>query len=286
MPARAFAAPWRDRQGHVSTTKVSALAVVSLPAALIAYWAGSGALGALPLEPLIYHSGSYACWLLLLALAVTPARRMFGWSRLIMARRILGVAAFAYAAGHLAAYIALRGGDPARIGSEIATRVTIVVAITSLLGLAVLAATSSDAAIRRLGGRWGRLHRIVHAAAGLAILHYVLSPGSAGGEPFLMVGIFSWLVGWRLLDRRGLSARIPALMALGVGTALLTAVFEAVALDVLQGFDPWQTLAFNLSLDLGLAPAWKVLGGGLSAAAAVFYRNPAALDRPRPKAPH
>jgi sulfoxide reductase heme-binding subunit YedZ len=64
-----------------------------------------------------------------------------------------------------------------------------------------LAATSFNAAIRALGAkRWQRLHRLVYAVAGLAILHFFWM--RAGKNDFAEVAVYAvllaLLLGWRL----------------------------------------------------------------------------------------
>jgi DMSO/TMAO reductase YedYZ heme-binding membrane subunit len=91
------------------------------------------------------------------------------------------------------------------------TRVSLILALVSTLGMAALGATSLDAAVRRMGAKgWQRLHNTIYVIAGLAVIHYLLSP-DIYPEQFLMSGIFFWLVGWRMLNRRGLGANAGAL---------------------------------------------------------------------------
>ena len=75
----------------------------------------------------------------------------------------------------------------------------------ALLLLTPLAATSFNAAIRAVGAqRWQRLHRLVYAVAGLAILHFFWM--RAGKNDFAEVavyaGILALLLGWRLRKLR------------------------------------------------------------------------------------
>ena len=73
--------------------------------------------------------------------------------------------------------------------------------------LAPLAATSSHAMIRRLGGRrWQRLHRLIYPAALLAVLHFtwmvkvdVREPALYGAIVAVRLGLRAW---WRFQDAR------------------------------------------------------------------------------------
>jgi len=125
----------------------------------------------------IADSGTWAAWLLMATLAVTPVRLLFrrrGWSAWLMRRRRdLGLASFAYAVGHTLIYL----DDKAAL-KVILVDFRLPDILVGWLALALfvpLAATSSDRAIRALGRSWKRLHRLVYPAAILAFLHWVLA---------------------------------------------------------------------------------------------------------------
>lgn len=266
-------APWNDRRGRFSALKAAMLVLAVVPGAWLAWKAMRGELSLLPLAPVTYHTGVFAVWFLLLTLAITPARRLFGPGRLILVRRLAGLTAFAYALAHLVAYGLLRELDWPTMGREVVTRASIAVAVAAILGLSALAATSTDAAIRRLGPGWSRLHRLVYPAAGLAVLHYVLSPSSVAGQPYLMAGLFFWLMGWRGLNALGRGDRVTALAGLSLACALVTAMFEAAAVSLFHGYPAAETLALNFSLDLGLSPGWTTLLAGLGVTLARAVRD-------------
>lgn len=208
--------PWCDPAGRVSPVKLAVFVVLWLPAAWMA-----GSVSTLdwafpsPYVPLIYHSGLWATYLLLLSLAVTPARRILNWPRAAQLRRMIGVAAFAYTLLHVLSWIGLRFFDWSILLSELAARPSLWIASIATLGLLALAATSIDAAMRRLGPLWKKLHRTVYVLAFLAVLHFLMSPGSLQGAPFLMAALYAWLMGWRLLERRGLGTNLGSLALLG-----------------------------------------------------------------------
>ena len=80
---------------------------------------------------------------------------------------MVGVAAFAYALAHLSLYIVDQKYDLLHVASEIVLRFYLTIGFVTLLGLGALAATSTDAMIKRLGAaRWNRLHKIVYALGG------------------------------------------------------------------------------------------------------------------------
>ncbi len=130
-------------------------------------------LGANPIEVFTRSTGEWALRLLLVTLAVTPLRRLTGWRWPQRLRRLLGLYAFFYATVHLASYLWLDQFFAwAEIGRDILKRPFITAGMSAWLLLLPLALTSTRGMMRRLGGRWKRLHRLVHVAAALAVLHF------------------------------------------------------------------------------------------------------------------
>jgi len=274
LPVEFRTAPWKDRTGRVSPLKAVTLVALFIPAVLMLNDYVSGT-WIIPVVGLIYWSGVWATIMLLLALFITPARRIYRWRRGIEVRRMIGVGALAYTLAHVAFYFWLRFFDPSFIITETATRFTLIVATISFVGLVTLGLTSFDASIKWLGGgEWDRLHKITYAATGLAVLHFMLSPGAYAGLPFLMVGVFFWLMAWRALDRRRLGERIGVLAGLTIAATALTVLLEAVWPALMLGMDPWITLSWNFSLELGISPGWIVLalGAAVTLTAAIRQR--------------
>lgn len=178
-------------------------------------------LGANPAEALIRGLGLWALRLLWLTLLVTPLRQLTGWQALAGWRRGLGLWAFGYALLHLVAYVWLdQGGEVAAVLRDVAQRPFILVGALALLLLVPLAATSFDAAIRRLGARrWRALHRLVYAVVLLALLHWwwMRSGKRLWGEVMVYGAVLALMLGWRL--RGAVSrARASAPAATGPGT--------------------------------------------------------------------
>lgn len=175
---------------------------------------GTGALGADPVAAIEHFLGLWALRFLLLSLAITPLRQLTGWTWLLRLRRMLGLHAFFHASLHFAAYLVLDlRGYWAEVFTEIAERPYITVGFLAWLLLVPLALTSTQAAMRRLGRRWGRLHRLVYAVAVLAVLHFWWIVKSDFREPLLYAAILAALLGWRAWKawrRRTLSPRRTA----------------------------------------------------------------------------
>jgi sulfoxide reductase heme-binding subunit YedZ len=151
----------------------------------------------------VHASGVLSTRLLILTLALTPLARLLPRARWLQwlrrRRRYLGVAAFGYALLHAAVYLErLQSID--RI-LEDAMAAAMWTGWIALLIMLVLAATSNDASLRRLGRRWPLLHRTVYLAAALTFVHWVLSafdpvPG------YIHLGVLAAIEAIRFLPRR------------------------------------------------------------------------------------
>ncbi|MBM3560404.1 MAG: hypothetical protein FJX53_11120 [Alphaproteobacteria bacterium] len=200
-----------------------------------------------------------------------------------------GVATFCYALLHLLLFAADKKWLPGGVASEIALRVYLAIGFAALLVFAALAATSTDAAMRRFGARrWRRLHALVYPAALLAVTHHFLQAKLAVGEPLVMAGLLLWLLAFRAMARGfGSAGRIPPrAVALSLALAApLTALGEAAWYALKVGADPLALLAANLTAEAGTRPAWVVAPILLPLAVATILRarRPAAA-RLRPAA--
>ncbi|WP_051953030.1 sulfite oxidase heme-binding subunit YedZ [Methylocapsa aurea] len=259
----AFMSPWTDRTGRFSPLKCAAFIGVLAPAAWIAIEAQQGWLGARPVTAAIHQSGLWAVRLLAMTLAVTPLRSALRWSKLIAVRRILGVSVLAYAGLHLLLYMLDQHFDIAHVGSEIVSRIYLVIGFLAFCALCILGATSTDGMIARLGApRWTRLQQLVYPVAALASVHFFMQSKLDVSEPILMAGLFLLLLAYRLEQRwRGdLSPwRVAGLAALA---ALATAFGEALWYAVSVRAPFLLVLGANLDFSFTVRPCWFVLGAG------------------------
>ena len=250
---------WRDAGGRLSALRIGTLALLFLPVAIAIHDYVTVGFGPRPINDVIHRTGYWALLFLLISLAVTPLRRIARFGRLIDVRRMIGVGAFVYALAHILLYVADQKYDLWKVGSEIVLRLYLTIGFITLLGLAVLAATSTDQMVRRLGGmRWQRLHQIVYALALLALIHFFQQTKADVWVPTFVAGLFGWLMGYRLLiwrktERGELSAWM--LTGLSVAVAALTIVAEAVGIGIVctqlaAGLHYWplQPLQFALAL--------------------------------------
>lgn len=274
--------PWTDRSGKFSPLKAAVLAGACLPALWLAWQAASGTLAATaspgllgprPITEAIHQTGDWAIRFLWMSLAVTPLRRIANWPKLILVRRMLGVTALCYALAHLTLYTADLKFDLARVASEIVLRFYLTIGFVALLGLVALGSTSTDAAIRRLGRNWNRLHKIVYIIGVLAAFHFFIQSKADVYEPTLMAGFFLLLMLYRVAHWRGSGLTSPVVLAgIAVAAALGTAAVEYAWYALATGIPPGRVLAANLQFSFSIRPAWWVLAAGLGLALLALVR--------------
>lgn len=160
-------------------------------------------LGANPAEFITRSTGDWTLRFLLLTLAVTPLRKITGWHALARFRRMLGLFAFFYATVHLSSYLAFdHAFDLMAIVRDIVKRPFITVGFTTLVLMAPLAATSTNAMVKRLGARrWTALHKLVYLIAPLGVLHFWWMVKRDVTEPAIYAVVLAVLLGWRLAAR-------------------------------------------------------------------------------------
>ena len=285
MRRRFFTQAWHDRSGEFSALKLAVFLALFAPGlwTLISY--GLGHLGARPLTEVIHQTGLWTLRFVLISLAVTPLRRALHWPRLVLVRRMVGVAAFAYGLAHLSTYIVDQSFNLPMVAAEIVFRLYLTIGFTALVLLAVLALTSTDGMIRRLGGRrWHRLHQLGYCIALLALVHYFMQSKLGFGEPLLMAALFGWsmayrLVGWLLRDESALQPWIVVALSLVAGLA--GALGEAIYVHLYFHVDVAHVLAASLAWKVGSRAAWAVFAAGLAIALAGLCRGRAREEKRR-----
>jgi sulfoxide reductase heme-binding subunit YedZ len=176
-----------------------------------AHWPAAS-LGANPVDRIQDTLGIWGLRLLLVTLTVTPLRELAAWPRLIAFRRMLGLFAFFYIAAHFAWYLLVDQGLDWRLWVEdIAKRPFITVGFAALVMLVPLALTSTKRAMRRMGRRWQRLHRLIYPAAILGCTHFYWQVKADIREPLVYLLVLAMLLGWRLYRSRQRAGRGRAL---------------------------------------------------------------------------
>jgi len=173
----------------------------AVPVTLLGWDAWHHKLGANPVNFAILTTGMSALVFLMLTLLVTPLRKISGWSWIISFRRTLGLYSFFYASCHFLIFFSLdRSFSVSGTLSEMLKRKYLFVGITGLLVMVPLAITSTNAMIKRLGGkRWRALHRLVYVAAIAGVIHYYMQVKADVRQPLAFASVLAILLGYRLL---------------------------------------------------------------------------------------
>lgn len=181
------------------------------PAGWLGYGVVTGDLGADPVKTLTHTTGLSALIILLVTLAVTPARRLTGFNPAVKLRRPLGLFAFFYALAHFAIYAVFDHQlSVTEISADIVEHPWVLVGFSAFLILFALAITSPKAALRRLGGkRWQALHRAVYLAGCLVILHFWWLVKKDVTEPAIYGAILGGLLLVRLVKPATKAAAPP-----------------------------------------------------------------------------
>ncbi len=177
-----------------------------LPAASLVWRFFADDLGSDPVETLIRSTGDWGIRFIVGGLMITPLRQM-GWSAPARFRRMIGLYAFFYVCLHLTTYLAIdQGLDLPSIVGDILKRPYITIGMLAFVLLVPLAATSTAAMVRRLGGRrWMMLHRLVYPIGVLAVIHYYLLVKADVTWPVIYGTILALGFAWRIKEkaRRG-----------------------------------------------------------------------------------
>ena len=181
-------------------------------------WRGyTGNLTADPLVEVTNQTGIWTLRFVVVALAITPLRRLSGWNALTRFRRMAGLFAFFYGSLHFLTYLV---GDRfasldfpdgfvalstarnlvASIWEDVAKRPYITVGSIAFVSMVPLAFTSTAGWIRRLGGRnWQRLHRLVYLTGVAGVVHYWWRVKADTLHPAVYAAIVAALLGFRIL---------------------------------------------------------------------------------------
>src|SRR3954452_13937601 len=265
---------WRDRTGAFSSLRLAALVAAVLPALWLLERTLTHDLGSRPINEAIHFTGTWTIRFLVATVAVTPLRVLGRWPKLVGIRRYLGLTTFAYAALHLSLFIVDQHFDLIHVAAEIALRFYLLIGFTAFVGLCILASTSTDASIKRLGAqRWTKLHKIIFVVTPLAVVHSFLKAKRDFTDATIIAAFAVLLIALRLLRRYGNAENPLAVAAEALGVALASALIEAGGLAVLTGVDP--RLVLEADLDITMArPVWYALGAGLLVTLiAVIRRN-------------
>ena len=246
--------PWRDRRGQFMAFKATVLTLVCVPGLVVAgQWIAKD-LGPMPITAAIQEIGLWTVRFFLMSLAVTPFRAVLNWPRLLLVRRMLGVTALAYGLIHLTLYIADQKYALGTVVREILARFYLTIGFVALLGLTALGATSTDAAVRRMGRWWKRLHRLAYPLGALLMLHFFIQSKANVSEATYAAGLLCWLLFFRLTPGSW-HRRVPALLGLAVVAILATVAVEFAWYALATKIAASRVAAANLDIAYELRPA-------------------------------
>jgi len=187
----------------LTLVRATVFALALVPFSLLAWRTFHGHLGANPVEAMLRFLGTWTLVLLLATLTVTPLRRLTGWAWLIRLRRMLGLFAFFYASLHVVAWVWIdHWFDWPAMADDIVKRPYLTFGFVAFVLMLPLAATSTQAMMRRLGRNWQRLHRLVYAIAVPGVLHYAFHKLAKNdlAEPLIYAAVLAMLLGARVVD--------------------------------------------------------------------------------------
>jgi sulfoxide reductase heme-binding subunit YedZ len=181
--------------------KAPIFALCLSPVAFLGWRALQNRLGANPIEFITHFTGDWTLRFLVIVLAITPLRKLFGWPDMIRFRRMLGLFAFFYGSLHFLTYLWLdKFFDWSEMLKDVVKRPFITAGFLAFVLLIPLAITSTTGWIRRLGGaRWQLLHRLVYFSAVSGVVHYYWLVKSDVREPLLYASMVGVLLVYRIV---------------------------------------------------------------------------------------
>ena len=193
------------KQAQLSVLRVSVFVLALLPFLRLLYAAWHNDLGASPLEFITRNTGDWALYFLCMTLAITPLRRWLDWPWLLRLRRMLGLYCFFYASCHFLSFLWFdHFFEVEEMWRDVLKRPFITMGFGAFVLLVPLALTSTQWAMRKLGGKyWQILHKAVYGVAVLALLHYFWMRAGKNNfaQPIFFTAIILILFGARLFWR-------------------------------------------------------------------------------------
>jgi len=161
---------------------------------------GENILGPDPAQALALATGEWSIRILVVVLAITPLRYLLNMPKLWNYRRMIGLFALFYVSFHLIVFLMfLLQWQWSDIGREIVERPYITVGFTAFVLLLPLGLTSFQAAQRKMGRNWKKLHRLVYVISLLAILHIIWIVRSSYFDALLYGSLVFICLGYRIL---------------------------------------------------------------------------------------
>ena len=175
----------------------------ALPIPFFFYLAQTGGLGVEPINALEREMGEITLQLLIIGLAITPARKYLGLN-LLKFRRTIGVMAFVYVVVHLGIWVLL---DMSlrweQMWGDIWKRPYITIGMVAFLAMIPLAVTSNNWSVRKLGAAsWRKIHKLVYPIAVLGAVHFIMVQKVWEVEPLIYLTVILALLALRYIPSR------------------------------------------------------------------------------------
>ncbi|MFD1510448.1 protein-methionine-sulfoxide reductase heme-binding subunit MsrQ [Lacimonas salitolerans] len=175
--------------------------IYAAPAPVFFYMAATGRMGAEPISALQREYGAIALQLLIIGLCITPLRRHLGVN-LLKFRRAFGLLAFFYVVLHLGVWALLDVQSVERVWADIVKRPYITIGMVAFLLMIPLALTSNNRAVRWLGPRWRRLHRLTYGVVLLGAVHFIWLRKGVQIEPLAYLAVILAVLALRVDFKR------------------------------------------------------------------------------------
>jgi sulfoxide reductase heme-binding subunit YedZ len=181
---------------HIRWAKAAIWAACLGPLARLLYKFWTDGLGANPIEFITLSTGTWTLVFLLATLGVSPVRKLTGQPWLVRVRRLIGLFAFFYGVLHFTTYIWLdKFFDFRDMVKDVMKRPFITMGFLAFSLMLPLALTSTNWAVRRLGGRrWQWLHRLIYPSAIAAVIHFWWKVKADIREPAIYAAVLAVLL--------------------------------------------------------------------------------------------
>jgi sulfoxide reductase heme-binding subunit YedZ len=205
---------------HLVGVKRLVFVLCLVPVAILFWEYQTDQLGVNKLERITRVTGIWALNFQLLALTITPVRRILAswmkimrasygkrlsdWNWLVKLRRMIGLYAFFYTCLHLLIFIWLdQDFGWYWILQEMLEKPYLFVGTLAFILLIPVALSSTDKAMRKLGKNWRRIHRTVYLIGALSVLHYIWLSKLGKYQAIIYLVILVILLGYRVLEHYG-----------------------------------------------------------------------------------
>ncbi|CAK0745150.1 Magnetosome protein MamZ [Azospirillaceae bacterium] len=181
-----------------------------------------GSLTETPVGFINRYLGDWAFTFLIISLAMRPIQEISGIKILARYRRMIGLYAFFYAVLHVIAFISLEWAfNIDDMIADVYKRPFIIFGLLSFMLMVPLAVTSTNAQIKRIGGkRWKQLHKSVYIINFMIAMHFIFAANHENGEPYIYAIAVLILLGYRAVQSNQWPNQWPLIGKLGTALTI------------------------------------------------------------------